>query len=236
MNVSGPPGFNSSRGRGARRRPGIHWGFNPPSSVTGRGFKHPDSFQSSQQGFSSQPEDTPKSSFAEKTHSKGPKSYQESMLKEEQESRQKALESLRNLKNSKQPQQSNRVPVQKQSQQPAPLPRQKAVRRVEPQTDSAEILCSKEEASRRERSHNLSIFEMKPGTDLTREEPQVYFPWAVKEYLRSNADQVDFERSPQYLTQCLNYLFEEILDIDTTENPKNYTLPTGQSKHEFKEI
>ena len=236
MNVSGPPGFNSSRGRGARRRPGTHWGFNPPPSVTGQGFKQPDSLQSSQQGFSSQPEGTPKSSFVEKAHSKGFKSSQESMLKEEQESRQKALESLRNLKKSKQPQQPNRVPVQKQPQQPAPLPRQKVVRRVEPQTDSAEILCSKEEASRRERSHNLSIFEMKPGTDLTQEEPQVHFPWAVKEYLRSNADQVDFERSPQYLTQCLNYLFEEILDIDTTDNPKNYTLPTGQSKHEFKEI
>jgi hypothetical protein len=98
-------------------------------------------------------------------------------------------------------------------------------------------MCSSTEALRREDSHTLNIFEIAPSTDLaSSHKPQVYLPWAIKEYMRSAPDTKDTARDPEALTRTLDYLINNILDVDTDGNPFDYTLPTGEMSHKFSHI
>lgn len=98
-------------------------------------------------------------------------------------------------------------------------------------------MCTSTEALRREDSHTLNIFEISPNTDLaSTHKPQVYLPWAIKEYMRSAPDTKDTARDPQALTSTLDYLISNILDVDTDGNPLHYTLPSGEISHKFSHI
>lgn len=98
------------------------------------------------------------------------------------------------------------------------------------------FMCSIEEASQRESSHNIHIFEMQPGLDLTSETAKAHYPWTIKEYLRANSGLSSNIRDEDTLGRVINYLFTNIIDVDTNGNPLNYTLPAGNSVHSFKEI
>lgn len=98
-------------------------------------------------------------------------------------------------------------------------------------------MCSSAEALRREESYTLNLFEIAPNTDLSsNHKPSVYLPWTIKEYLRSAPETKDTARNPEALSSTLDYLLNNILDVDMNGNPLHYTLPAGESVHKFSNI
>jgi hypothetical protein len=105
-------------------------------------------------------------------------------------------------------------------------------------------MCSVEEAFKRQMNRDLSIFEMDPDdNDLSvidkDNPPRVKPEWAVKLYKRSAADVVlddpETIRPIELANLVLDYLLEEIADVDKEKNSK-FLLPHNSQKHSFKEI
>lgn len=107
------------------------------------------------------------------------------------------------------------------------------------ETSKAKLLrmCDEAEAYRRQGSRDLSIFEMDPeNTDLSvidREKPpQVKPEWAVKIFKRSAADvklnDPETIRPIPLITMVLDYLLDEIADVDRKDNVKFMRPKTGK--------
>lgn len=105
-------------------------------------------------------------------------------------------------------------------------------------------MCDEAEAYRREESRDLSIFEMDPeNTDLSvidrDRPPRVKLDWAVKMYRRSAADvRLDDPltvRPIPIIKLVLDYLLDEIADVDKVENSK-FLKPYESAKFTFNEI
>ena len=105
-------------------------------------------------------------------------------------------------------------------------------------------MCDEEEAYKRETSRDLSIFEMDPDrTDLSvidrDKPPRAKLDWAVKIYKRSAADiKLDDPltiRPIPIIKLVLDYLLDEIADVDRVENSK-FVKPYDTGKITFSEI
>ncbi|CAG9322614.1 unnamed protein product [Blepharisma stoltei] len=164
---------------------------------------------------------------------------------EEIKSRNKALATFRRLKNKPKTEeiiiQEKAVRNSQKPEKPKKLEVEEKPKKIKiaPQRNMNEggiFMCSAEEANQREQAHTIHLFEMAPGLDLTIDPPSVHLPWTVKEYLRANSGLSESVRNEEALGKVLDYLFTNILDVDTNGNPLNYTYPPNSSSHSFKEI
>ena len=111
------------------------------------------------------------------------------------------------------------------------------------QTSKAKLLtmCSEKEMNEREEQNNLNLFEV--DLSITRDylNKKIKPSFAVKAYARSAAEKVmdnpDNIRPPEVLTKTLNYLLNEIVDIDKDNviADKHYKYKVGD-KYTFTDI
>ncbi|CAG9313288.1 unnamed protein product [Blepharisma stoltei] len=100
--------------------------------------------------------------------------------------------------------------------------------------DQETLMCSDEEARQRIQANVIHLFELAPGTDISRGKVKAHRPWLVKKYVRNCEN--DSIRDPETLDKTLDYLFNNILFLETNGNPMNYSLPRGKIVHTYEEI
>lgn len=162
-----------------------------------------------------------------------------STFTEDEELRSKALASFHRLSHKKSPiptPTSSAKPIPKGRIQiparPAMIPQSKPENFIKkPEKAQNTTMCSQEETRLRQESHQLSIFEITPGTEYEGKAN-----WTIKKYLRSSADREEDKRSSEDLSGTLSYLLSSIIDVDTDGNPNNYKYAADCDLHEFKHI
>ena len=113
-----------------------------------------------------------------------------------------------------------------------PKPQEARQRTIEKKESSQKyLMCALEESRSRQESHQLSIFEIKPGSNN-----EVNPDWTLKKYLRSSADREEDKRSAESLSYALKYLINNVIDVDSDGNPNNYNLPEEYDSHTFQHI
>lgn len=130
---------------------------------------------------------------------------------------------------TKRPQFEAKLPKPEKDPQPHPQYREKPkILETEGFKSGNISMCSAEECRSREESKQLSIFERK-NSERYECNPQ----WALKKYLRSSADRQEDKRSAESLTYSLDHLVNNIIDLDTNNNPLNFLLPEDSTSHKF---
>jgi len=102
-------------------------------------------------------------------------------------------------------------------------------------------MCSEKEMMEREEQNNLNMFEVDPSISKDYLNKKIKKAFAVKAYARSAAEKImdnpDNIRPPEILTKTLNYLMNEIIDIDKNEeiSDRHFKLKVGD-KYTFSDI
>jgi len=119
----------------------------------------------------------------------------------------------------------------------------KSLDNVSYQTSKAKLLtmCSEKEMFEREEQMDLNIFEVDPLISPDYMNKRVKKEFAVKRYTRSAAEKImdnpDNIRPPEVLTKTLNYLLNEIVDIDTEkEISRRHFKKDSQENYTFTDI